>query len=220
MWTKELFGTDVYHLVGAFIIYSMLGWLVESIYMSICNKKITNRGFGRGPFCPIYGFGAVFGYLILRPLTGQYVKLYFAGAILATVFEFLVGKLMIRVLGSLWWDYNDKPLNYKGIICLESTLAWGCYALIVFGFLNRKIVNTLDLEGDRFGDTAVQRVCIFVLLMAVMDYLYRFYDLYRKRHEKEEAPAESDMEELFVNDGPEELFADEKRKEIGQRVSD
>ena len=52
MWTKEMFGTDVYHLVAAFIIYSMLGWLVESIYMSICNKKLTNRGFGKGPFCP------------------------------------------------------------------------------------------------------------------------------------------------------------------------
>ena len=33
MWTKEMFGTDVYHLVAAFIIYSMLGWLVESISM-------------------------------------------------------------------------------------------------------------------------------------------------------------------------------------------
>ena len=61
MWTKELFGTDIYHLVTAFVIYSILGWLVESIYMSFCNKKITNRGFAKGPFCPIYGFGAVIG---------------------------------------------------------------------------------------------------------------------------------------------------------------
>ena len=57
MWTKEMFGTDVYHLIAAFIVYSMLGWLVESIYMSFCNKKLTNRGFAKGPFCPIYGFG-------------------------------------------------------------------------------------------------------------------------------------------------------------------
>ena len=33
MWTRELLGTDVYHIVSAFIIYSMLGWLVESIYI-------------------------------------------------------------------------------------------------------------------------------------------------------------------------------------------
>ena len=43
VWTRELLGTDVYHIVSDFIIYSMLGCLVESIYMSFCNKKITNR---------------------------------------------------------------------------------------------------------------------------------------------------------------------------------
>ena len=90
MWTRELFGTDVYHLVSAFIIYSILGWLVESIYMSFCNRKLTNRGFARGPFCPIYGFGGVLGYLILHPLHKNLVALYIVGALLATAFEFLV----------------------------------------------------------------------------------------------------------------------------------
>ena len=47
--------TDLYHFVQWFIIYSFLGWLVESIYMSICNRKLTNRGFAFSPFCPIYG---------------------------------------------------------------------------------------------------------------------------------------------------------------------
>ena len=87
MWTREMFGTDVYHLISAFIIYSILGWTVESIYMSFCNRKLTNRGFGKGPFCPIYGFGGVLGYLILSPLSGHYIKLYFAGAVLATAFD-------------------------------------------------------------------------------------------------------------------------------------
>ncbi len=87
MWSKEMFGTDLYHLTAAFIIYSMLGWLVESIYMSLCNRKLTNRGFGRGPFCPIYGFGGVIGYLLLHPLRGHLVQLYLVGALLATAFE-------------------------------------------------------------------------------------------------------------------------------------
>ena len=123
MWAKEIMGFELYYLVGAFVIYSMLGWLVESIYMSFCNKKITNRGFAKGPFCPIYGFGAVLGYLILSPLRDNVVQLYLAGAFLATAFEYLVGIAMIHFLGELWWDYNKKPFNYKGIICLESTIA-------------------------------------------------------------------------------------------------
>ena len=180
IWNKEIFGTDVYHLVAAFIMYSVLGWLVESIYMSICERKIVNRGFGKGPFCPIYGFGAVIGYIILSPLAGHYFYLYITGAVLATIFEFLVGKLMIKCLGDLWWDYNEKPFNYKGIICLESTLAWGVYALIIIGFLNNKIVDTIDKADMNTGE----KFCIVILLVVVVDYMFRFYHIYRDKQQK------------------------------------
>ena len=43
LWTKAVLGTDVYHIIQWFLIYSILGWVVESIYMSICNRKLTNR---------------------------------------------------------------------------------------------------------------------------------------------------------------------------------
>ncbi len=42
-----------------FIIYSFLGWVLESIFRSFCEKKIINTGFLRGPICPIYGCGAI-----------------------------------------------------------------------------------------------------------------------------------------------------------------
>ncbi len=171
MWTRELFGTDVYHLVSAFIIYSMLGWLVESIYMSLCNKKITNRGFAKGPFCPIYGFGAVIGYLMLRPLRGNLVAVYVVGAIAATIFEFVVGKFMIKALGELWWDYNDKPCNYKGIICLESTIAWGFYAIIIVTFLHGKVIGFIDTYNFQHGI----RACQFILLFVAIDYVFQLY---------------------------------------------
>lgn len=183
MWTKELFGTDVYHLVAAFVMYSMMGWLVESIYMSFCNRKLTNRGFGKGPFCPIYGFGAVAGYLILSPLKGHYVTLYIVGAVLATVFEFIVGKGMILFLGDLWWDYNDKPLNYKGIICLESTIAWGFYAIGIIQFVNAGVYWIIDRVDYRMGI----RLISAALALVVIDYtvqLIRVFDI--DMHEKKE----------------------------------
>ncbi len=166
MWTKELLGTDVYHLLAAFLLYSMLGWLVESIYMSLCNHKLTNRGFAKGPFCPIYGFGAVTCYVLLSPLKGHYVKVYIIGAILATIFEFIVGKGMLKFLGELWWDYNDKPFNYKGIICLESTIAWGFYAIGVIQFVHAGIYWLIDRIDYRAGI----RLVSVALLIVVVDY--------------------------------------------------
>lgn len=174
MWTRELFGTDVYHLLAAFIIYSVIGWLVESIYMSFCNKRLTNRGFGRGPFCPIYGFGAVIGYLILYPLRENLVGLYLAGAFLATLFEFLVGKLMLKLFGELWWDYNEKPCNYKGIICLESTIAWGFYAIIIVTFLHQRVLGMVD----RYDMTWGIRVCRLVFLLVTVDYLLKLMQIF------------------------------------------
>jgi len=174
MWTRELFGTDVYHLVAAFVVYSVLGWLIESIYMSFCNKKLTNRGFGKGPFCPIYGFGGVFGYLILAPLRGNYIAVYLLGAVLATTFEYLVGIGMIKFLGELWWDYNDKPFNYKGILCLESTIAWGFYAVGIVHFVHAFVYRLIDSV-----DMHVGIICIQVILgMVLIDYIFKFMEVF------------------------------------------
>lgn len=167
MWIDEILLMDMYHTVFAFIIYSMLGWLIESIYMSICNKKVTNRGFARSPFCPIYGFGGVLGYLILHPLETNPVSLYLAGAVLATTFEFLVGKMMLALFGDLWWDYHDKPCNYKGIICLESTIAWGFYAVIIIAFLHGRILNFIDRWDFRLGCL----VCCVIMTIVAVDYV-------------------------------------------------
>lgn len=167
MWTKELFGTDVYHLVAAFVIYSILGWCVESIYMSFCNRKLTNRGFAKSPFCPIYGFGAVFGYLILRPLKGNLVVLYFTAAILATVFEYLVGLGMKKIFGLVWWDYNEKPLNYKGMICMESTIAWGFYGIIIVTFLHNQVIRMID----QYRRVINGRVILVILAIVAVDYV-------------------------------------------------
>ena len=168
MWNIEILGTDLYHFVASFIIYSMLGWLVESIYMSICNKKLTNRGFFLSPFCPIYGFGAVFGTLFLHPFSGNIIILYVSGSIIATAFEFLVGKLMIKLFGELWWDYNNKPFNYKGIICLESSIAWGFYAIIIILFLNRVVESFINRYPHNIGIMA----CRMLLLVFGIDFVY------------------------------------------------
>ena len=176
MWEREIFDTDLYHLVCAFIVYSILGWLVESIYMSFCNRKITNRGFGKGPFCPIYGVGALVGYIILSPLKGSYIGIYIAGAVSATIFEFIVGKLMIKFLGSLWWDYNDKPFNYKGIICLESTIAWGFCALGIVYFLQNAVYGLVDHIHREIGVIIIS-VVFFIVFVDYVIQLIKVFDI-------------------------------------------
>ena len=56
-------------LVISFALYSLLGWACESTYCSIPAKRFINRGFLNGPFCPVYGVGALLVIFLLRPFT-------------------------------------------------------------------------------------------------------------------------------------------------------
>ena len=174
MWIEAIKSLDAYHFFALFAIYSMVGWLIESIYMSICNRKVTNRGFARGPFCPIYGVGCIGAYILFSPFKGRYWIIYILGCVTATLFEFVVGKAMIKYMGELWWDYKDKPFNYQGIICLESTLAWGIYALVVVHILHGTVINLVDHLDKRLG------VLILVVLyfLVFIDYMVQISQIF------------------------------------------
>ena len=172
MWLYKyhLAGYDLYHLIACFFLFSIIGWMVESIYMSFCNKKLTNRGFMTGPFCPIYGVGATLGYIILHPLAQNWIMLYIVGAALATIFEFLVARLMMKLFGEVWWDYNEKFCNYTGVVCLESTLAWGLYAVIIITFLFEKVMSFVDRWPFEWGIKTIVLICV----MGAVDFGYHF----------------------------------------------
>lgn len=171
-WNKVIFGIDAYEVVMWFLTYSIMGWLVESIYMSICNRRLTNRGFARGPFCPIYGFGALTVFFMLRPYSGNNILLFFMGSLCATTLEFVTALLMKKVFGQIWWDYNDKPFNYKGIICLESSIAWGFYTVFLFMFLQNMVAGIVAMIPVRIG-RIVGNVILILYIMDFSSTLYR-----------------------------------------------
>ena len=103
-WNKVIFGWSAYHVVLWFLVYSIMGWIVESIYMSVCNRKLTNRGFAKGPYCPIYGVGALTVFFVLRPYSQNPFTLFVLGMVLATAIEFLTALIMNKIFGEIWWD--------------------------------------------------------------------------------------------------------------------
>ena len=186
-WNKIIFGIDGYEVVMWFLTYSMMGWLVESIYMSFCNHKITNRGFAKGPFCPIYGFGALTVFFILRPYSDNSMLLFFLGSFLATTLEFLTALVMKHIFGEIWWDYHEKPFNYRGIICLESSIAWGFYTLFLFMFLQNIVAAFVAMIPVRAGRV----IGNLILIGYIMDFSATIY-----RQKKENLQESMDEEQI------------------------
>lgn len=119
-----------------FFIYSFLGWIMECIVIRIQLGRWENRGFARLPFCVIYGFGVLIAFNIFKPIENNFLALFAFGSICATAFEFITAQVMLKLFGEVWWNYEHLPFNYKGILCLESSIAWGVIAVILFGFVN------------------------------------------------------------------------------------
>lgn len=161
-------GLDLYMILSLFFFYSFFGWLVESIYMSYCNKQITNRGFIHGPFCPIYGVGALFIYSVLYPFSNNFIVLYFVGTFLATSIEFITAIFMVKIFGFVWWDYTNKSYNYRGVLCLESTIAWGFYIVFQFLFLHKTMVFAVYSIPVTVG----KLIIISLFIYFVLDFSY------------------------------------------------
>ena len=186
-WNRIIFGIDGYEVVMWFLTYSMMGWLVESIYMSFCNHKITNRGFAKGPFCPIYGFGALTVFFVLRPYSDNSILLFFLGSFLATTLEFLTALVMKHIFGEIWWDYHEKPFNYRGIICMESSIAWGFYTLFLFMFLQNIVAAFVAMIPVRAGRV----IGNLILIGYIMDFSATIY-----RQKKENLQESMDEEQI------------------------
>ena len=120
-----------------FFIFSCLGWIWETIYCTLKEHRWANRGFLFGPFCPIYGFGAVSavaltGYLEYRhfpPMTPWQV--YLLGFFGSMVLEYVTSWTLEKLFHAVWWDYSKVPLNIHGRTSVPTSLGFGAAALLV-----------------------------------------------------------------------------------------
>lgn len=151
-----------------FYFYCFGGWCFESAFVSLKEKKLTNRGFMRGPFLPIYGCGALMMLVVSAPFQDNIVLTYFAGCVGATVLEYVTGVTMEALFKVRYWDYSGHKFNFQGHICLGSTLTWGFFTIIMTGFIHVQVdrlatllpykavaVITLTLTVSFFADFAL-----------------------------------------------------------------
>ena len=154
----------LYQMINLFFLYSFLGYLLECAVLSFENRRpVMDRGFGHGPFCVIYGVGALGAYILLSPMVGRPVELYTASMALATTMELFTANIMIRLFGAFWWDYSRKPFNYRGIICLESSLAWGFLGLFFFYFLDARVRQAVVRIPGHVGSVLAVGLTVFYL---------------------------------------------------------
>ena len=156
---------SLFELITYFILYSFLGWLMESIFRSICERRVINTGFLRGPFCPIYGIGSIIMIVFLATLENNIVALFCISVILLTGWEYLVGVLLEKIFHTKYWDYSDHKFNFQGRICLTNSVYWGVLGVIFVRYIHPFVVQLLT----HVNSTLLNYIVSIIFVVFIVD---------------------------------------------------
>lgn len=153
-------------LFWLFMTGSLLGFLMEGIWHLLRTGKWARRVATLwGPFCIIYGAGAVVMYLLALRIGNKGLLLQFMTfAMAGSAVEYLAGVFQETVFGTVSWDYSSHALNISGRISLKMTLVWGLAGLMLTHLLLPVILSLLTkLHLNRLN-----AVCLVMsVLMAI-----------------------------------------------------
>lgn len=161
----------IFEILTYFIIYSFLGWIMESIVRSISERKIINTGFLKGPVCPIYGIGAIIMLIFLERYQSKPILLFFIAIIVLTTWEYVVGVLLEKIFHTKYWDYSDQKFNFQGRICLINSICWGILGVIFVKYIHpfvKDLVFKVDIKLLHYIISIVAIVLLADLIVTII----------------------------------------------------
>ena len=167
---KVMLGYTGFQWLFLFYFYCFGGWCFESVYVSIRSRKWVNRGFMRGPFLPLYGTGAIMMLVVSMPFADNILLTYFAGVVGATALEYVTGAAMEALFKVRYWDYSGRFMNYKGYICLKSSLAWGFFTILMTRVIHSPIENLMYAMPEKL----LHHLTVFLNVYVVADFTLSF----------------------------------------------
>lgn len=143
---------------------------MEVIFTLITDKKLTNRGFYIGPYCPIYGVGCILILLVCSKYE-NYPLIFFTFSIfIASILEYFTSYFMEKLFKARWWDYSKRKFNLNGRICLETMIPFGLIACFVMYVLNPIITNFIN----KLSPSCLNTSAIILLILFIIDFIISF----------------------------------------------
>lgn len=153
-----------------FIVYSLIGWIVEVVGILIQEKRFVNRGFLIGPYCPIYGVGGITIILSLNKYMEDPIILFVMAIVICSLLEYFTSYIMEKLFKTRWWDYSNFKFNINGRICLETMWAFGALACFVIYLINPPLIKLLELLPDIVFNIITYSIMVLFLVDNIISF--------------------------------------------------
>lgn len=123
-----------------FLLYAFIGWVYESVLVSVSERRWVNRGFLNGPLCPIYGCGA-------------------------SILEYITSWGMEKLFHARWWDYSHYRFNIQGRICLLGAIVFGFGGVLIIDVVQPQVERLTAM----IPLLAVHMICAVAAIVVIID---------------------------------------------------
>jgi len=152
-----------------------MGWLMEVIEEYVQTRRIVNRGFLVGPYCPIYGWGCITMIILLSKYMNNYFIFFIMAILICSILEYFTSFFMEKIFHARWWDYSQRKFNINGRICLETMIPFG-----ILGSIILYIVNPFFLELlNKVPIVTLNTVSIILFIIFVADNIISFNVIFK-----------------------------------------
>lgn len=158
-----------------FMLYAIFGWCYE-VFLEVVVYRwgFTNRGVLFGPYCPIYGVGAMlflicFSWLmnkkdnkilnIVKPLI-----IFLGCMVVATLVELGTTYILEATMGSWpWQTYADYKINFQARVALSPSIRFGIGG-VIFLYILQPVFDKLLGKCNKKVITGISSIILIILL--------------------------------------------------------
>ena len=171
---KGIFGYSFWQILEYFIVYSIWGYVIETLYGLLTKGVIESRqSMLYGPFCCIYGLGAICLLCIPKSAKKNNWTLFIAGFIIGSVVEYIVSWVGEVIFNIKWWDYSNFPLNINGRVCVYFSIFWGILTIC----LNKVINPTVDKVLGKIPIKVLHVLTVIIMVFMAFDFIISSFAL-------------------------------------------
>lgn len=166
----------IWKILIYFIVYSVLGFFVETIYAIFTKGMLESRqSFLYGPFCIVYGIAAIILIFALSKYKKQNIKLFIYGMLLGCIIEYYSSYIGEIILHVKWWDYSNDFLNIHGRTCLFYAVCWGFLTIGLINYINPIVDKILDSIYKKVSNLLIKSIVAIITAFMTFDGLITCY---------------------------------------------
>lgn len=154
---------DLEYEILLFFACAFLGWVMEVSCKAVQFRRFINRGFLIGPYCPIYGCGAVLIGRILSRFAQEPVAVFVLAMVVCGVLEYLTSYAMEKLFHARWWDYSQKRFNLNGRVCANTLIPFGLMGLLLVYRVQPFFFGLFDCLPDTWRSALCAALCAIML---------------------------------------------------------